>query len=101
MAGRVDGDAGREVEEEVAVDVLDRQALAADRDDRVGARQARRRPRLVERDVGAGLGARELRDDVRDGAIAGEPDAAVDKGHLEAVTAMHSEYAEWILARGV
>ena len=41
VAGRVDRDAGREVEEEVAVDVLDRQALAADRHDRVRARQAR------------------------------------------------------------
>jgi hypothetical protein len=35
------GDAGREIEEEVAVDVLDGQALAADRDDRVRAGQAR------------------------------------------------------------
>jgi hypothetical protein len=41
MAGRGDRDPGREVEEEVAVDVLDRQAVTADRDDRVGPRQAR------------------------------------------------------------
>ena len=34
-------DAGREVEEQVAVDVLDRQALAADRHDRIGAGEAR------------------------------------------------------------
>ena len=44
VAGRVDGDAGGEVEEEVAVDVLDGQAIATDGHDRVGARQARRRP---------------------------------------------------------
>ena len=72
VAGRVDRDAGGEVEEEVAVDVLDGQALAADRDDRVGARQAGRGPGLVELDVLAGLGTRQLRDDVRDRAIAGE-----------------------------
>jgi hypothetical protein len=41
MAGRVDRDPGGEVEEEVAVDVLDRQAVAADGNDRIGARQAR------------------------------------------------------------
>ena len=78
----VDRDAGREVEEEVAVDVLDRQALAADRHDRVGARQARRGPFLVERDVRAGLRAGQLRDDVRDGTIAGETRRGRDKGHL-------------------
>jgi hypothetical protein len=41
VAGRVDRDAGREVEEEVAVDVLDREAVAPDGDERIGARQAR------------------------------------------------------------
>ena len=61
VARRVDRDARREVEEQVAVDVLDRQTLPADRHDRVGAGQARRGPRLVERDVGAGLRAREAR----------------------------------------
>ena len=38
VAGRVDGDAGGEVEEHVAVDVLDRAAEAAHGDDRVGPR---------------------------------------------------------------
>ena len=73
VAGRVDRDPGREVEEQVAVDVLDGQALAADGHDRVGARQARRGPRLVERDVRPRLRARELRDDMRDGPISGDP----------------------------
>ena len=72
VAGRGHRDAGREIEEEVAVDVLDRQAVAADRDDRVGAGQARGGPFLIERDVRAGLRARQLRDDVRNGTIAGE-----------------------------
>jgi hypothetical protein len=40
MTGRGDGDAGREVEEKVAVDVLDRDPLTADGDDRIGPRQA-------------------------------------------------------------
>ena len=73
VAGRVDRDAGGEVEEQVAVDVLDGQAVATDRHDRVGARQARRRPGLIERDVGAGLRAGQLRDDVRDGPTSGDP----------------------------
>ena len=68
VAGRVDGDAGGEVEEHVAVDVLDRAAEAAHGDDRVGPREARARPRVVELDVRPGLGAGELGDDVRDGA---------------------------------
>jgi hypothetical protein len=67
VTGRVDGDPGGEVEKQVAVDVLDRQAIAADRYQRVGAWQARRRPGLVEGDVGAGLRAGDLGDDVRDG----------------------------------
>ena len=72
VAGRVDRDAGGEVEEQVAVDVLDRQAVTADRHDRIGPRQAGRRPRLVERDVRPRLRAGELRDDVRDGPVSGE-----------------------------
>ena len=72
VAGRGDRDAGGEVEEEVAVDVLDGQALAADRHDRVGAGQARGGPFLIERHVRAGLRAGQLGDDVRDGTIAGE-----------------------------
>ena len=57
VPGGGDRDAGGEVEEQVAVDVLDGQAIAPDRHDRVGARQARRRPGLIERDVGASLRA--------------------------------------------
>ena len=71
MAGRVHRDAGGEVEEEVAVDVLDRQAVTADGHDRIGARQARRRPGFVECDVGSGLRAGDLGDDVRDGSRLG------------------------------
>ena len=40
VAGRRDRDAGSEVEEQVAVDVLDGQTLGADGNDRIGARQA-------------------------------------------------------------
>ena len=40
VAGGGDRDAGSEVEEQVAVDVLDGQALGADGNDRIGARQA-------------------------------------------------------------
>ena len=68
MARRVDRDAGREVEEQVAVDVLDRQALATNRDDRIGARETPRCPRFVEGDVGPGLRARNLGDEVRNRA---------------------------------
>jgi len=71
VAGRVDGDAGGEVEEEVAVDVLDRRALAPDRHDRIGAREARRRPGLVERDRGARLRTGDLGHEVRNGAAVG------------------------------
>jgi hypothetical protein len=63
VAGGDDGDAGREVEEAVAVDVLDDGPDAADGDDRVGPRQARARPRLVEGDVGSGAGAGDLGDE--------------------------------------
>ena len=96
VAGRVDRDAGGEVEEEVAVDVLDGQALAPDRDDRVRPRQARRGPRLVEGDVGPGLGPGSsvtMCGTGRSPAIR----AAEDKGHLGHAR-LHSEYAEWILA---
>src|SRR4051794_9037984 len=56
MTRRIDGDTCSEIEEQVAVDVLDRQPLPADRHDRVRARQAPRCPRLVELDVCLGLG---------------------------------------------
>ena len=68
VAGRVDGDAGGEVEEDVAVDVFDRAAEAAPGDDRIGAQEARARPRVVELDVRPGLGAGGGGDDVRDGS---------------------------------
>ena len=67
VARGVDGDAGGEVEEDVAVDVLERAAQAAHGDDRVRPRQAGARPCVVELDVGPRLGARELGHDVRDG----------------------------------
>ena len=67
VAGGVDGDAGGEVEEDVAVDVLDGAAVAAHGDDRVGAREAGAGPGVVELDVGAGPGARQLGHDVRHG----------------------------------
>ena len=80
VTGRGHRDAGREVEEEVAVDVLDRQAFAADGDDRVGAGQARRGPRLVVGDVGPGLGARDLGDDVGNRPRLCEPRRGLDHG---------------------
>ena len=67
VAGGGHGDAGVEVEEQVAVDVLDHAALGPNRHHRVRARHARRRPLLVELEVGARLGAGQLGDDVRDG----------------------------------
>ena len=64
VAGRADGDAGREVEEEVVVDVLDGRALTAHGHQRVGARQAGRRVPVIEGDVLAGLGARQRGADI-------------------------------------
>src|SRR3990170_7738619 len=95
MAGGVDGDAGREVEEEVAVDVLDRQALAANRHDRVRPRQARRGPGLVEFDMRPRLRAGKLRDDVRHGTIPGDSRHGRQGPHLRS---MHNEYADWIFS---
>ena len=82
VAGRVDRDAGREVEEEVAVDVLHHEAVAAHGHDGVGTRQAGRSDALVEGDVRAGLGTRQLGHDVGDRAGLA---AAVDElGHVVA-----------------
>ncbi|OGN84948.1 MAG: hypothetical protein A2X23_01630 [Chloroflexi bacterium GWC2_73_18] len=80
VTGRGDGDPGGEVEEEVAVDVLDHQAVAAHRHDLVGARQARRGVSRVELEVGARLRPGDLRDEVRHRA---RPGRAVDGlGHV-------------------
>ena len=96
VAGRVDGDAGGEVEEQVAVDVLDRQAFTADGNDRVGPREARRRPRLVESDVGAGLRAGELRDDVGNGSRSRQD---VREQRPTWAPRAHRKYADWIFDR--
>ena len=66
VPGGVDRDAGGEVQEHVAVDVLDGAAEATHGHDRVGAREAGTRPGVIELDVRAGLGARQLGHDVRD-----------------------------------
>ena len=66
VAGGRDRDPRREVQEQVAVDVLDRRAAPADGDDRVRARKAGRRPAMVELDVGPRLGTGDLRDQARD-----------------------------------
>jgi hypothetical protein len=106
MTGRVDRDAGSEVEEEVAVDVLDRQAFAADRDDRIGTRQARRGPRLVELDVRTGLGPWKLRDDVRNGALtadarwAGQRSPRLDVDAHHCIRTMQSGYSRRSIAEG-
>src|SRR6188508_1322649 len=99
VAGRVDRDAGREVEEEIAVDILDREALPADRHDRIGARQARRCPRLIERHMGPRLRARQLRDDIRDRTPAIDP-TWLGHAHLGSTDGprLHKAYADWILA---
>ena len=70
VAGRGDRDPGGEVEEEVAVDVLDGHARAPHRHDRVGPRQARRRPGLVVGHMSAGLRTRHLGDEIGHGPMA-------------------------------
>ena len=99
VARGVDRDAGGEVQEEVAVDVLDRQAVAPDRHDRVGTREARRRPGLIERDVGASLRPGQLRDDVRDGPTFGDPRRGRRQGTPQTAgirASVHNGYALWI-----
>ena len=95
VARRGDRDARREVEEEVAVDVLDGQALAADRHDRVGPRQARRGPGLIERHVRPGLRAGHLGDDVGNGSVARDARRGRGQGAPHAC-GMHRAYARWI-----
>ena len=56
VTGGDDGDAGVEVEEAVAVDVLDDAAAAAAHDERVHARERRARHRLVAGDEAAAFG---------------------------------------------
>src|ERR1700675_3573816 len=73
VTGRGDRDPGGEVEEQVAVDVLDRQAVPPDRNDRIGARETWRRPGLIEFDVGPCFRTGQLRDDVRNGPVSGDP----------------------------
>jgi hypothetical protein len=80
VAEAIHRDAGGEIEEEVAVDVLDDEAVATDRDDRVGAREAGRGPRLVELDVGPCLRPGKLGDDVRDRPVPGDPRRARRQG---------------------
>jgi hypothetical protein len=61
-------------------DVLDGQAIAPDRHDGVGARQAGRRPALIERDVLAGLGTRHFGDEVGDRPTIGKPRSGLGHG---------------------
>ena len=56
VAGRVDGDAGGAIEEQVAVDVLDDRAGAARHHERIAARVRRRHDLAVALDDGLGLG---------------------------------------------
>ena len=65
VAGGVDGDAGVEVEEAVAVDVLDHAAGAAPHDERVDAGQRRAGDALVALDDAAGERAGQLGEDPR------------------------------------
>ena len=65
MAGRADRDAGREVEEAVAVDIGDDVALTGLGDERVGAGQAGADDRVVACDEGLGARPRQLGDDMR------------------------------------
>src|SRR5690349_1953677 len=99
VTGRVDRDAGGEIEEQVAVDVLDGKPVPADRHDRIRARQAGRRPRLIEFDVCTRLRPRQLRDDVRDGTPTIDP-TRLGHAHLDTTdgSRLHKGYAEWILA---
>ena len=99
VAGRVDRDPRREIEEEVAVDVLDRQSPR-----RGPARSGRRAAgsatsRCSSKSTWArALGPGDLRDDVRHRAVAGDPRGPSDKG-APRVGRWHStacEYAEWI-----
>ena len=65
VAGGDDGDAGVQVEEAVAIDVLDDGAVAARDHERVGARVGRRENARVALDDGFRLGAGQWRDQIR------------------------------------
>ena len=93
---------GREVEEEVAVDVLDRQALAADRarSGRPAAGSARSRSRRTRR--GPAPWGREARVTMcGTGRSAGDPRRARRQGAPLLCGWMHNEYAEWISPRSI
>src|SRR5260221_14514774 len=87
VAGGVDRNPGSEVEEQVPVNVLDRQAVATNRNDRIGAWQAGRGPGLVERNVGASLRTGQLGDDVRNGPIPGDPRSGRRHGFTSSASA--------------
>ncbi len=65
VTGGVDRDAGAEVDEEVAVDVLHRGTVAADRHEGIDARQAWRRPPVVILHVRAGARSGHLGHEAR------------------------------------
>src|SRR5262249_37562512 len=70
---RGDGDAGREIEEQVSVHVFDDRAAAAFDYERIDARVRRRRVPLVALQQDRGEGTGQVRANVRDRAIIEEP----------------------------
>jgi len=58
MSGRGHRNARRKIEELVAIDVLDNNAAAAFRNQRIGARVGRRNDLVIARDDALGVGAR-------------------------------------------
>ena len=108
VARRVHRDAGREVEEEVPVGVLDGHALAPDRHDRVGARAGSARSRLssnatASRAFGPGISV------IRSGSgrsligsaarSAAEARSGEDMVWATGTPRMHRIYAGWIGGR--
>ena len=73
VAGGCDRDAGGEVEEQVPVDVLEDEPIAARGHDVIGARKAGRRVTRVHRDDRTPLGAGDLGHEIGNGAVAGDP----------------------------
>jgi hypothetical protein len=65
MAGGVDGNPGRAIEEQVPIDIFDHRAFAARHHERIAARVGRRDGLAVALDQRLGLGAGELRFDER------------------------------------
>ena len=82
VAGRADRDAGREIEEAVAVDVPGLRALAVRDHERVVARVGGRGDLRVALDHGAGLRARQVHLDVRVLECAGGAGRCVHRGSL-------------------